>query len=80
MDVEKFVVLVRVFQYLVQVVAIGVRDEDLSKIVSAYQPDDLLHALCVEFVEDVVEQQQGSCLAPSTAQEVELCQFQGNQE
>ena len=80
MNVEKFVVLVRVFQYLVEMVAVGVRDEDLPKVVSAYQPDDLLHALCVEFVEDVVEQQQGSRLAPCTAQKVELCQFQGYEE
>ena len=61
-------------------VAVGVCDENLAESVTAYQLHNLLHPLCIEFVEDVVEQQQGRRAAARSAEEVELRQFQGDEE
>ena len=61
-------------------VAIGVRDEDLSEALPTYQLHDLLHPLRIELVEDVVQQKQRSGPTASPAQEIELSQLQGNEE
>ena len=44
---------------LVEVVTIGIGNEYLSEVITGYQTDNLLHALGIELIEDVVEQQQG---------------------
>ena len=44
------------------------------------QSYDLFHALCVEFVEYVVEQQQWCGFASRLSQEVELCQLEAYEE
>jgi len=44
-------------EYLIQVVAIGVGNENLSKLLAGNQADDLFHTGCIELVEDVVKQQ-----------------------
>ena len=40
-------------------VAVCIGNENLSEVIAAHQFHNLLHTLCVEFVEDVVEQQDG---------------------
>ncbi len=57
LHVEDAVVERRSAQYLVEVVAIGIGDEYLSEVVAGYQTHYLLYSLCIELVEDVVEQQ-----------------------
>ena len=57
--VEELVVEVAVRQDLVYMVAVGVGDEYLAEAVAGHQSDDLLHAVGIELVEDVVEQEQG---------------------
>ena len=42
----------------VEVVAVGVGDEDLPKVIAAHIVDDATHAAGVELVENVVEQQE----------------------
>ena len=41
-------------QHSDEMLAVGVRDEDLPKLLAADQTNDTLHTLCVQFVEDVV--------------------------
>ena len=41
-------------QHSDEVLAVGVGDEDLPKLLAADQTNDTLHTLCVQFVEDVV--------------------------
>ena len=41
-------------QHSDEVLAVGVRDEDLPKLFAAHQMNDTLYALCVQFVENVV--------------------------
>ena len=41
-------------QHSDEVLAVGVRDEDLPKLFAAHQMNDTLHTLCVQFVENVV--------------------------
>ena len=65
-------------QDLVQMVTVGVRDEDLSEGIARYQSHDLLHPFCIQFVENIVQQQQGCRLGCRPFQEVELGEFQGN--
>ena len=57
--------------------AIGVGDEDLAKGFTADELDDALHASGIQFVEDVVEQQQRFLLARLPVQEAILRQLQG---
>ena len=40
-------------------VAVGVGDKDLPELSAGHQAYDLLHALRIELVEDIVKQQQG---------------------
>ena len=57
-DVEKAVIEVAMRENLVEVVAVGVGDEYLSKLLAGHQLDDMLHPMRVELVKNVVEQQQ----------------------
>ena len=40
---------------LVQMVAIGIRDENLTELVARYQLDNLFHSRCIQFVENIVQ-------------------------
>ena len=55
---EQPIVGCAVAEYLVQVVAVRISDEDLAIAVVGNQSDNLFHAAGIEFVEDVVEQEQ----------------------
>lgn len=55
-DLEDSEIALAACQYLVKMFAIGVGDEDLSKGITGNEIDELLNALCVELVENVVEQ------------------------
>jgi hypothetical protein len=46
-------------QYLVQMVAVGIRNEYLTETVAGHQAHNLLHPLGVKLIEDIVEQQEG---------------------
>lgn len=76
---EEFVVSLFASEYAVQVVAIGIRHEGLSKTVAADQFYNLLHTAGVQLVEDVIQQEDGCGLLPGVVKEVELCQFQGDE-
>ena len=58
--------------------SIGVGNEDLSKCIACHEADDLFHALGIKFVEDVIEQEQGSGFAACAFKEVKLGKFEGN--
>ena len=55
---------------------VGIGDEYLPEVVTGNKPHNLFHALCIQLVEDVIEQQEGWRLVVGTFEEVELCQFQ----
>ena len=55
---EKAVVAVPMREDLVKMLTIGIGDENLTKLLTGHQADNLLHTMCVELVEDIVEQQQ----------------------
>ena len=55
---------------------IGIGDEDLSEVVACHQSDDLFHALSVELVKNVIEQQDGRRLVVGAFKEVKLRQLQ----
>ena len=40
----------------VQMVAVGVGDEDLAELVAGHQPDNLFNTVGIELVEDVVQE------------------------
>ena len=44
-------------QNAIEVIAVGVGDEDLPEVLAAHVVDNARHPAGVEFVEDVVEQQ-----------------------
>ena len=77
---EEPVGAVYVVEYLAQMVAVGVGDEYLAEVAARDQSYDLLYALSVEFVEDVVEQQQGRGVASCLSERVELGQLEGDEE
>jgi hypothetical protein len=54
---KEFIVLADVLQNMVEMVAVGVRDEDLTIVGTGHELDDLLHPAGVELIEDVVEKQ-----------------------
>ena len=55
---KEFIVLADVLQNMVEMVAVGVRDEDLTIVGTGHELDDLLHPAGGEFVKDVVEKEQ----------------------
>ena len=63
---------------LVEMLPIGVCNEYLSELVAGHEFHDLLHAVGIELVEDIIEQEQGRGLVIRPFQEVKLCQFQGD--
>ena len=64
----------------VEVVAVGVGDEDLPKVVAAHIVDDATHAAGIEFVENVVEQQEGRAPLTVVFEIEKLRQFHGDEE
>lgn len=44
-------------QNAIEVIAVGVGDEDLPEVLAAHVVDNARHPAGIEFVEDVVEQQ-----------------------
>ena len=65
---------------LIQMVKILIRNEYLSEGIARYQSHDLLHPLCIQFIEDIIQQQQWCSFRCGKFQEVELPEFQGNDE
>ena len=61
-------------------VAVRVRDEYLPEAVAADELNYLLHSVCVELVEDVIKQEERCGAAACPAQEVELGEFQRDEE
>ena len=61
-------------------VAIGVGDEYLAETLARNEFHDLLHAFRIELVEDVVQEKKRRGATPSLAEEIELSQFQGDEE
>ena len=59
---------------------VGIRQEDLSEMVAAHQLDNLLYSCGVQFVEDIVEQEQRTGMAACLLQEIKLSQFESNEE
>ena len=64
----------------VEVVAVGVGDEDLSKVVAAHIVDNATHAAGIELVENIVEQQEGRAPLTVVFEIEELRQFHGDEE
>ena len=61
--------------------AVGVGDEDLSEIGTVDQVDDTLNPLVIQFVEDVVEEQDRLLVEYlGVAEEERLTEFEGQQE
>ena len=73
---KNLIVATRAGKYLVEMVAVGVGDEYLSKTRRTNNLHNTLHTVGVEFVEDVVEQEQRCCARGSALEEVKLCQFE----
>ena len=59
---EKLIVESPVGEDLVEMVAVGVGNEDLTELPTGHQMDDLLDTRGIELVEDIVEQQQRQAL------------------
>ena len=62
-------------QDIVQMLTVRIGNENLSETVACYQLDDLFHPRGIQFVEDVIKQQQRDGV-PRAMQEVKLCQLQ----
>ena len=62
---------------LVEVGAVGVSNKNLTEAVAGYHIDDALHPAGIEFVEDVVEQQDGHGRVVGF-KEIELGKSQGD--
>ena len=58
--VKEFVVEAPLGKNLVEVVAVGVGNKDLSEAVAWNDSDDILYPLRVEFVKDIVKQEYGA--------------------
>ena len=75
---EDSVVALGALEDFVEVLAVGVGDEDLSEGIAGDEVDDLFDALGIELVEDVVEQEQGSGLAACPLEKIELGELEGD--
>ena len=70
-----------ILQDVGEVLAVGVGDEDLSEIGTVDQVDDTLNSLTVQFVEDIVEEQDRALVEhTSIAEEECLAELEGQQE
>ena len=58
--------------------AVGIRNENLPEIIACYQFDDLLHARSIQFIKNIIEQQQRN-RSTCPFQKVELRQLQSHQ-
>ena len=67
-------------QDTVQMIAVGVCNENLAEIVSSHQMHNLFHPIGIQFVKDVIKEQERRGLGTDAVQEIELGQLQGNQE
>ena len=54
-DLEKAVIFAPTGDDLVQVLAVRVRDKNLSEVTTSDQADDTLYTLGIELVEDVIK-------------------------
>ena len=72
---KKAVVALRGCQYFVEVLALRVRDKDLPEVVATHVVDDIAHAAVVEFVENIVKQEQRRVAMPLLLEIKELRQF-----
>ena len=79
-DAEQFVVGGAGTEDLVEVLPIGVGNENLAVAIVGHEAHDSLDALCIEFVENIVQEQQRSRRRNRAFEEVELCQFQRDDE
>lgn len=57
-DLEKAVIFTPTGDDLVQVLAVRVRDKNLSEVTSSDQADDALYTLSIELVEDIIEEEE----------------------
>ena len=57
-DLEKAVIFAPTGDDLVQVLAVRVRDKNLSEVTTSDQADDTLYTLGIELVEDVIEEEE----------------------
>ena len=69
---EYLVIAVTLVQDAVEMVAVGIGDEYLSKIGTRYQVDNRLYPLGIQLVEDIVEQQEGRSTRYRASQEIKL--------
>ena len=67
-------------EYAVEVVAVGVGDENLAEVVTTHIVDNATHAAGIEFVENVVEQQEGRAPLTVVFEIEKLRQFHGDEE
>ena len=54
---EDAIVVFTARQYAVQMISVGISNENLTELIAAYEFYNLLHATGIEFVENIVEQQ-----------------------
>jgi hypothetical protein len=62
---------VSLLQYSFDMLAPGVGNENLSELLAGNQPDDMAYALGVEFVENIIEQEDGHDVA-TMADKIEI--------
>ena len=57
---------------------VGVCQEYLPEGITTHHVHNLFHTLCVEFVKDIIEQQDGSGFGTGALEKSKLCQLQCN--
>ena len=62
----------------VEMVAVGVGDEYLSELIAPHNLYNLLHPGSIEFVENVVEQEDRRCTAIGLFEEIKLRQLESD--
>ena len=78
-DLEKAVIFAPTGDDLVQVLAVRVRDKNLSEVTTSDQADDTLYTLGIELVEDVIEEEEWM-LRVGRREEGILSELQRNEE
>ena len=73
--VKQPVVEIRQRQNLVEMVAVSIGDERLTKLIAPDESHDALHAMRVQAVKDVIKQQYRTRVAPRMAEQVILSEF-----
>ena len=76
---EELVVELSCREDFVEVIAVGVGDEDLSVPLSRYDIHDMLYPIGIELVEDIIKKQYGQRARLGVVlEEFEHCELQGN--